>query len=116
MHIQFALLLVVASAFIVHGAVPIYWSAVGGNARTGGCKVVAGKSASAGAWAYYTNAVNTTGWAKLNVVTNQNGFSDADQAYLAGCVEGTIRVVAAAAHLNGFRAFGCNVQASLLKI
>lgn len=75
---------------VSHAAVPIWYSAVAGSASAGGCKVVPGKVGTAGAWAYWSNTINATGWAKLNVITNPNGFSDADQAYLAGCVEGTL--------------------------
>jgi hypothetical protein len=54
-----------------------------------GCQVVQGKVPTAGAWAQYSQTMNKTGWAKINVVSNSNGFTDAEQAYLAGCLEGS---------------------------
>jgi hypothetical protein len=83
-----AVVTVLCLSVACRAAVPVWFSAVAGSANGGGCKVVAGKIPTAGAWAYFTNTMNSTGWAKLNVITNPNGFSDADQAYLAGCVEG----------------------------
>lgn len=82
-----AFLAVLLQASLVASQQPGWWSAVG--SQKNGCKVVQGRLADAGAWASFANTMNTTGWAKLNVITNPTGFSDSDQAYLAGCVEGS---------------------------
>jgi hypothetical protein len=51
--------------------------------------VTSGRNSVATAYASISDQVNSTGWAFLSVTTNPQ-FSDHDQAFAAGCLEGRL--------------------------
>lgn len=87
------LLLVLLVAVAINAAQGALWSAVcdRNQPRPNGCNVTSGNATDAVAWADYTDARNTTGWAFLQIATRPHDDEDTGGArYAAGYLEGYV--------------------------